>query len=257
MVELLNLKARWESDGSLSKHRQFGTDRISWVSNWRNACCRKIHKRNFQSPEMSPSDNTTAASETADQLNLLVEQAKAGNRSAFAQLADRFHEDIFRMVYYRIRSRADAEDITQDIFLKAFQKISSIKETARFRGWLFSITLNRIRDFQRKKRFRSLFKAEVENIESHVSDSADTDQPDALNQVLKKDFWRQIGSILNKMSNMEKEVFLLRFLDHLSINEIAGVLQKNESTVKTHLYRALAKFKKEPALRRMLNEANP
>jgi RNA polymerase sigma-70 factor (ECF subfamily) len=51
-------------------------------------------------------------------------------------------------------------------------------------------------------------------------------------------------------------VFLLRFFDHLSINEIAGVLKKNESTVKTHLYRALAKFKNEPEMRRMLNEVN-
>jgi RNA polymerase sigma-70 factor (ECF subfamily) len=205
---------------------------------------------------MAPSDNTTTASETADQLSLIVEQAKAGNRSAFAQLADRFHQDIFRMVYYRIRSRTDAEDIAQDVFLKVFQKISGIKETAKFRGWLFSITLNRIRDFQRKKRFRSLFKAEDENIELHAPDQGGTEQPDALNQVLKKDFWRQIGLILNKLSNMEKEVFLLRFFDHLSINEIAGVLKKNESTVKTHLYRALAKFKNEPEMRRMLNEVN-
>jgi RNA polymerase sigma-70 factor (ECF subfamily) len=55
---------------------------------------------------------------------------------------------------------------------------------------------------------------------------------------------------------MEREVFLLRFFDHLSLNEIAGVLKKNESTVKTHLYRALAKFKKEPAMRQLLNEVN-
>ena len=53
---------------------------------------------------------------------------------------------------------------------------------------------------------------------------------------------------------MEREVFLLRFFDHLSIKEIAGVLKKNESTVKTHLYRALAKFKKEPAMRKLLSE---
>ena len=205
---------------------------------------------------MAPSEKTTATSGTATQLASIVEQARGGNRAAFAQLADRFHEDIFRMVYYRVRSRTDAEDITQDVFLKAVQKISGIKESAKFRGWLFSITLNRIRDFQRKKRFRSFFKAEVENIDLHAPEPADNGQPDALDQVLKKDFWRQVGLILNKLSGMEKEVFLLRFFDHLSINEIAGILKKNESTVKTHLYRALAKFKKEPAMRRMLDEVN-
>jgi RNA polymerase sigma-70 factor (ECF subfamily) len=203
---------------------------------------------------MAPSDNTQTNSSTSTQLVALVNQAREGNRSALAQLADRFHEDIFRMVYYRIRSRVDAEDITQDVFLKAFQKISSVKDAAKFRGWLFSITLNRIRDFQRKKRFRSLFKKEDDNIESQPNEMADSDQPEALEQVLKKDFWRQIGLILKKLPNMEREVFLLRFFDHLSIKEIAGVLKKNESTIKTHLYRALAKFKKEPAMRRLLTE---
>lgn len=204
---------------------------------------------------MAPSDNTTTIlTGTSAQLVSLVNQAREGNRSAFTQLADRFHQDIFRTVFYRIRSRVDAEDITQDVFLKAFQKIASIKDAAKFRGWLFSITLNRIRDFQRKKRFRSLFKKEDENIESHPIEKSDSDQPEALEQVMRKDFWRQIGLILKKLPTMEREVFLLRFFDHLSIKEIAGVLKKSESTIKTHLYRALAKFKKEPAMRRLLNE---
>ena len=205
---------------------------------------------------MAPSEKSTTTSESTEQLVLLVEDAKAGSRQAFAQLADRFHEDVFRMVYYRIRSRTDAEDITQDVFLKVFQKISGIKESAKFRGWLFSITLNRIRDFQRKKRFRSLFKAEEENIESHIPDQVINDPSDALDQVLKKDFWRQVSLVMNKLSKMEKEVFLLRFFDHLSLNEIADIVKKNESTIKTHLYRALAKFKNEPAMQRLLDEVN-
>ena len=203
---------------------------------------------------MASTDDSNKTSGTSALLVLLVNQAKDGNRSAFARLIDQFQADVFRMVYYRIRSRADAEDIAQDVFLKAYQKISSIKDASRFRGWLFSITLNRIRDFQRKKRFRSLFKAEDENMESQPPIETGTDQPDALDHVLREDFWRQIRLILNKLSKMEREVFLLRFFDHLNINEIAGALKKNESTIKTHLYRALAKFKKEPEIRQLLKE---
>ena len=134
---------------------------------------------------MALSDNTTTNSGASAQLTAIVHRAREGNRSAFAQLADRFHKDIFRMVFYRIRSRVDAEDITQDVFLKAFQKISSVKDASKFRGWLYSITLNRIRDFKRKKRFRSLFKIEDENIESHSTAKANCDQPDALEQVMQ------------------------------------------------------------------------
>lgn len=204
---------------------------------------------------MASTDDTNRTEDSSTQLVLLVNRAKDGNRSAFAQLVDQFHSDVFRMVYYRIRSRSDAEDIAQDVFLKAFQKISTVKDPGRFRGWLFSIALNRIRDFQRKKRFRSLFKAEEENIESRAPVETESDEPEALEHVLKEDFWRQIRSMLDKLSKMEREVFLLRFFDHLNLNEIAGVMKKNESTIKTHLYRALAKFRKEPGLRQMLKEA--
>jgi RNA polymerase sigma-70 factor (ECF subfamily) len=203
---------------------------------------------------MAPSEKTDTTFDAATQLIPVVEQAKAGNRSAFAQLAERFHGDIFRMVFYRMRSQDDAEDVTQDVFLKAYQKISTIQEAGKFRGWLFSIALNKIRDFQRKKRFRALFKAEDENIETHPVNNADSAQPDALDHVLRKDFWYQVELIMKKLSHMEREVFMLRFFDHLAINEIAETLKKNESTIKTHLYRALAKFKKEPAMRRLLNE---
>jgi RNA polymerase sigma-70 factor (ECF subfamily) len=199
-------------------------------------------------------NKTTEVPGNCEHLVSLVNQAKDGNRFAFAQLAERFHRDIFRMVFYRIRSREDAEDVAQDVLLKAFQKISSIKDAAKFRGWLFSITLNRIRDFQRKKRFRSLFKANDENIETHPPVEAERNQPEAIEHVLREDFWRQVGLILEKLSRMEKEVFLLRFFDQLNINEISDALNKNESTVKTHLYRALAKFKKEPAMRQWLKE---
>jgi RNA polymerase sigma-70 factor (ECF subfamily) len=205
---------------------------------------------------MAPSDKTTKISDTSAQQISLVEQAIDGKRSAFAQLADQFHEDIFRTVFYRVRSRADAEDITQDVFLKAFQKISSIKDASKFRGWLFSIALNRIKDLYRKRRFRSLFKTEDENLEYRASVESESDQPEALDQVLREDFWRQVKQVLDKLSKMEREVFMLRFFDQLSLREIADVLKKNESTVKTHLYRALAKFRKEPAMRQLLKEAS-
>ena len=204
---------------------------------------------------MASNDDTNRTEDSSTQLVLLVNQAKDGNRSALARLVDQFHSDVFRMVCYRVRSRSDAEDISQDVFLKAFQKISTVKDAARFRGWLFSIALNRIRDFQRKKRFRSLFKVEEENIDSQPPVETESDELEALEHVLKEDFWRQIRAMLDKLSKMEREVFLLRFFDQLNLNEIAGVMKKNESTIKTHLYRALAKFRKEPGLRRLLKEA--
>ncbi len=68
------------------------------------------------------------------------------------------------------------------------------------------------------------------------------------------DFWNTVQAMLKKLSKSECEVFLLRFMDHFGIREIAQVLNKSESTVKTLLYRSLEKFKKDRSLRVLLKE---
>jgi RNA polymerase sigma-70 factor (ECF subfamily) len=183
-----------------------------------------------------------------------VEKAKTGNRMALARLADLFHRDIFRMVYFRTRSTMDAEDLTQEIFLKAFNNLSKLKEVKRFKSWLFSIAANRVRDFHRKKRFQRVLSSFSDSQEEYQSDSKVDDSPDALNSLMKQDFWKHVESLLDKLSKMEKEVFILRFMDHLSIKEVSQVLKKSESTVKTHLYRALRKFRNDPSMLQFLEE---
>ncbi len=204
---------------------------------------------------MTLSIQNAPGSQTADkQLVELVKQARDGNRWAFDQLIDRYQGDIHRMIYYRIRARMDAEDLTQDVFIRAYRSISRLREPERFRGWLYTIAVNRVNDYLRKKRVRSIFTSSDEGVDIQPEADELRERPEALEQVLKEDFWRQVGRIAKKLSKMEREVFMLRFFDSLNINEIAQILKKSESTVKTHLYRALAKFKKEKGLRQFLQE---
>jgi len=191
---------------------------------------------------------------TASQIGEIVTRAKEGDRAAFGYLVSLFHEDIFRMVYFRVRSEVDAEDLTQDIFIQALKGVARLKEVDRFRPWLFSIAINRVRDFYRKRRFLFFMgtpgEAEVVKMEQQEEK---TDAEPLIN-VERKDFWNQIGGFLKKLSRLEKEVFIMRFLDQLTLKEIAETLGKGESTVKTHLYRALKKFKKEPGIQALAGE---
>ena len=157
------------------------------------------------------------------------------------------------MVYFRTGSRMDAEDLTQEIFIKMSKGLTQLRDPARFRGWLYLIALNRVKDFHRKKRLLSFF----------VSPNAPEEKEPivtALNparQLMEKEFWRQFHGLTRKMARMEREVFTLRYLDQLGIREIAETLKKSESTVKTHLYRALKKFKSAPELRALLKGNEP
>jgi len=204
---------------------------------------------------MTPSTHNAPGSQTPDtQLSELVKLARGGNRMAFNQLIDHYQGGIYRMIYYRIRTRMDAEDLTQDVFIRAYRSISRLRESSRFRSWLYTIAVNRVNDYLRTKKIRSIFKSSDEDRDFQPEVDQLREHPEALEQVLKADFWRRIEQIANKLSKMEREVFMLRFLDNLNINEIARILKKSESTIKTHLYRALAKFKKEKELRQFLRE---
>ena len=193
---------------------------------------------------------TDASEQTAQ----LVAKAVSGNKMALERLAGMFHEDVFRMVYYRTQSRMDAEDITQDIFIQAFKNLNRLRDANRFKSWLFSIAVNRVRDFHRKKRFQQIFSSLTDSRHEDLPNIKSDENPEALENIMRRDFWKQVKLLLGKLSKGEREVFLLRFFDHLSIKEVSQVMKKSESTVKTHLYRALQKFRKEPSIMQFLEE---
>ncbi|MDM8552790.1 RNA polymerase sigma factor [Desulfobacterales bacterium HSG2] len=184
------------------------------------------------------------------QVSELVENAISGDKASLEQLVSLFHEDIYRTVYYRTRSRMDAEDLTQEIFMQMIKSLPGLKNTACFKPWLFRIALNRVRDFHRKKSILN-FLGTTTDVEDagHVGTETHSNPAD---KVMQKEFWKQFHQFTGTLSRWEREVFTLRFLDHLGIREIAEALKKNESTVKTHLYRALKKFRQNPELRDLL-----
>lgn len=195
---------------------------------------------------MSHSDQMDQVSTISEKERLvasLVEEARNGNRDAFEQIIGLFHQDIFRMIYYRTQSRMDAEDVAQEVFLQAYKSLAKLKEVNRFRPWLFTIALNRVRDFQRKRRLLAFLGISASEEEPESRDFDADSAPSALDQLMKHEFWSEVKRLSNKLSSAEREVFFMRFMDELSIREIADILKKSESAVKTHLYRALKKFK--------------
>ncbi len=175
----------------------------------------------------------------------LIKCARDGDHEAFEALARFYWAPVYKMVYYRIRSRMDAEDITQDVFVTVFKRINALKEVSKFRSWLFSIAINRVRDYRRKRRLLGLIGISASKADQKIERCEQSGDQDPLGNTIKRDFWAQIDKFLSKLSKMEKEVFVLRFMDQLNINEIAEIMGKSQSTIKTHLYRALKKFKDE------------
>jgi RNA polymerase sigma-70 factor (ECF subfamily) len=190
----------------------------------------------------------SVASTQAAQVPELVEQARGGDRDAFERLMALHQDEIFRLVFFRTRSRFDAEDLTQDIFMAAFKYLPQLKDSDRFRPWLYKIALNRVHDFHRKNKFLAFLGITEHREQTDVADVETHRNPGALDIVIRKEFWSHVGQLSKRFSRMEREVFFLRFVDDLNLREIALTLKRSESAIKTHLYRAIAKFKQDSAL---------
>ena len=189
-------------------------------------------------------------SDNDNQIKYLVEQAIIGNKTSLEHLLNHFYGDIFRMVYYRLYSRMDAEDVTQEIFMQMVKSLPNLRDSCSFRPWLFRIAVNRIRDFHRKKSILSFFGSTGEQ-DFDVPGQADS-YSDPSKNILHKEFQSQLRKFSDNLSRWEREVFTLRFLDQLEIKEIVEIVQKNEHTVKTHLYRALKKLRGNAQLHSLL-----
>jgi RNA polymerase sigma-70 factor (ECF subfamily) len=176
----------------------------------------------------------------------LAAAAKTGDTAALNRLIDRFQGPIHRYVWIRLRAKMDADDVTQEIFWKAARRLSTLKDPAKFRPWLFAVAGNLVRDYNRKRRVKeALFVfRETEPIDEAGAAAVET--------TAAREFASRLLEFTRTLPAGEREVFLLRFVDDLAIREIAETLHKNESTVKTQLYRALTKFKNHRTLREYL-----
>jgi len=156
---------------------------------------------------------------------------------AFTELYDFYIKRIYRFVYFKVSSKEEAEDITSEVFLKAWNYIinNSDKEIKSFSGLLYRLARNAIIDMYRR---RSTQPQTVVSDEIEIGDSGKWYSE--LNTNLEA---KQILQALKKLKQEYQEVLTLRFVDELDIDEIAEIVGKGEIAVRVTLHRALKKLK--------------
>ncbi len=187
-----------------------------------------------------------------NEIGRLARAAQNGDKAAFGKLVDRYHEKIHRLVFFRTRSCSDAEDITQEVFFKAFRSLRKLDDPEKFQSWLYAIAVNKVRDHYRRCKLRALFFLSTNEDDVGDLDLPDTNTVDAADKVAGRQFWEYVEQLSKALTPAEREVFYLRFLDQLELKEIASILEKSEGTIKTLVHRAVKKFKQDRVLREFL-----
>jgi RNA polymerase sigma-70 factor (ECF subfamily) len=166
----------------------------------------------------------------------LVRAAQAGDMNAFSELFDRYYDVVFRYVLFRMNDRTLAEDITQEAFLRALRRISSVTYQGRDIGaWFVTIARNLIFDHVKSSRYR---------LESTTADiielSPSTHGPEQ--QVLDLATNEELLRCVRKLNADQQECISLRFLQGLSVAETAKIMDRNEGAVKALQHRAVRRL---------------
>lgn len=164
----------------------------------------------------------------------LLSRAKAGEQAAFGELYNLSFEKIYRFIYVRVNHKELAEDLTEEVFLKAYQKIGSLNQDRSFSGWLFMVARNTVIDYYRSKR-ADLPLETIENSLEYVSQVLDEVRLDSEQKLFL--------SLLSRLPAEQQIVIKLRFFEQLETPEIAEMLHKSEGAVRVIQHRAIAKLK--------------
>ena len=182
----------------------------------------------------------------------LIRRTLDGDDTAFTQLVRKYQKPVHALAWRKIGDFHIAEEITQDTFLKAYQKLSMLKEPQRFLSWLYVIATNHCKAWLRKKRLRT---ESLENTESVALEKA-TYSGYVISENEQTAIERQrevVKKLLAKLQESERTIITLRYFGEMSSAEIGEFLGISANTVRSRLRRAQERLKKEePMIREAL-----
>ncbi|MDX6216589.1 MAG: polymerase sigma-70 factor, subfamily [Frankiales bacterium] len=169
----------------------------------------------------------------------LVERAQAGDADAFGELYDRYVDQVYRYIAYRVGSSQLAEDLTSETFLRALRRIGSFTWQGRDVGaWFVTIARNLIADHYKSGRYRlELTTDDVSESAGSVGKAPTISGPEA--EVLEAMQNKVLLEAIKKLNAEQQECIVLRFLQSLSVSETAQIMGKNEGAIKALQYRAI------------------
>ena len=175
--------------------------------------------------------------------NNLIQKYLDGDDKAFSLIVDFYLKPILNFSYKLVGNKKDAEDVTQEVFLKVWKNIKNFDIEKNFKTWILAITRNTCVDFLRKKKeipFSKFDNEEGDNIlEDNLIDNGL--KPDEV--FLLTENKEMIENTLSKISFIQKEVVILRYMNEMTFDEISEILNIPLNTVKSHHNRALIKMK--------------
>ena len=168
-------------------------------------------------------------------------KAQKGDNQSFGLLYDHYVKKIYRFIFLKVSSRQEAEDLTHEVFLSAWQKLPNFKiKGFPFSSWLYRIARNRVIDHYRTSKKHIDLDALGDTLEKHfLQDSENHFDRIDIDIDIKK-----IKKAISQLNENQQEIIQMRFIEDLSPKEISQILIRKEGTIRIIQHRAIEKIKK-------------
>lgn len=178
---------------------------------------------------------TTTETDNQSEIVRLVEKASVGNFEAFGELYSIYLERIYRYIFYQVNDKMTAEDITEEVFIKAWKAIGSCKGKEKtFLSWLYRIAHNHLIDTLRyMKKFTSI---EKDNLVEIIGPEQ---------EIEAKTEYQELLETITCLPKNQKQVIILKFIEGLDNREIGKIMGKSEGAIRVSQMRALATLREK------------
>ncbi|HIE27071.1 TPA: RNA polymerase sigma factor [Candidatus Poribacteria bacterium] len=173
---------------------------------------------------------------------IIIAQFREGDQDAFSNLMKKYKSLIFSYVRRKVGNDDDADDITQEVFVKVYKALPNWQPRASFQTWLYTIARNRCIDYHRAKARRQFHSLDDDEEYMPVPPATDI-YSDPEKMAEENELGRIISEAIKQLSPKQKEVFILHHYQGLQIKEIAAALGMADGSVKVHHHRAMKKLK--------------
>lgn len=169
---------------------------------------------------------------------------EAISETRFDEVVRQYQRRVYRFLYVLVRDADAADTLTQECFLRAYQKWSGFRGECSVKTWLLQIALNLARDHGKNRKagfWKRLVGLDDETTE--FVQRAASDQPSADRVIAAKQRLQAVWGVVGALPEQQRTIFLLRFAEEMTLEEVAGLMGLSVGTVKAHLFRATGKVR--------------
>ncbi len=170
---------------------------------------------------------------TTDHETSIIQEIIGGNTQAFAMLVDKYKDLVFTLAIRMLKNREEAEEVSQDTFVKIFKSLSKFKGDSKLSTWVYKVAYNTCLD-RIKKNNRRQSEIAIDSYTEHQIKTLDT----ALDALEEKEQQQTIQDCLQELASKDSFLLTLFYFEELSLEEISKIVDMAPNTVKVNIHRA-------------------